>query len=596
MEKQKEHHSTMGSYLYMLRMAASLDRLYPAKLLGYLISGLTLPLVASLLPSAAVALIAGENTVPVYLTAMTAMALLYGAAQFAGQLLNSFSEIQETGVWMRRTVSEYFRKSLTMDYCNLESDRGQLSQSKAYRAAFHVTDSLKFGKSCILNLAGMLIYGGITVALEPLLLPVLLAMFFLHVALYRISVRYYDKMGEVRFRAEQKLWYLSEQAQDARNGKDARIYGMEKWFRSSMLDQVGIVNRWLRRYFARDILPEVSDNLFVFLRDILAYAVLVDRFLAGSITAAEFTFFIGLIATFSRWMEGFVREQNGMRNGGFSVEMYRSFLDMEDVFHHGEGEDTGKVKTPPEIVFQDVSFRYPGAEEPVIGHLNLTIRPGERIALVGVNGAGKTTLAKLLSGMYQPTEGQILVDGIPIERFNREEYYGLTATLYQDVNVIPCTIGENVAGTDHYDRERVRACLEKAGLSERIRSLPKGLDTSLTQKLDEEGVLLSGGELQRLLFARALYKDSPILILDEPTAALDPLAEADLYQKYSSYAGKKSSIFISHRLSSTRFCDRILFMEGGRIKEEGTHLELLEKRGEYFRMFQVQSQYYTEEV
>ena len=583
----------------MLRMAAGVDRLYPAKLMAYILSGLTLPLIASLLPTTAVALIAEESAAPLYLAAMAGMALLYGGVQFASQLSGSLTEIREGSLMQHRTLPEFFRKSITMDYCNLESDRGQLSQSEAFGAvqdrSFGVEGALRFGKSCILNLAGMFLYGGIAVVLEPLILPVLLAMFFIHILLLKASGKYFDQTGEERFRAEEKLGYLYEQAQDAKNGKDARVYGMENWFRDSMLDKVKIINRWFRGYFLCDFFPEVSDNLFVLLRDILAYTVLVNRFLAGSITAAEFTFSIGLIATFSRWMDGFIRDQSGMRYGGLSVEMYRRFLDVEDVFRHGEGEDAGRVQAAPEIIFQDVTFAYPETGKPVIEHLNLTIHPGEKIALVGVNGAGKTTLVKLLSGMYLPVSGRILIDGIPADRFDVEEYYRLTATLYQDVNVMPCTIGENVAGTDEYDAGRVEACLEKAGLSKRIRTLPRGLDTSLTQKLDLEGVLLSGGEQQRLLFARALYKDAPILILDEPTAALDPIAEADLYRKYAACTEGKTNIFISHRLSSTRFCDRILFMEDGRIKEEGTHSELLEKRGEYFRMFQVQSQYYTEE-
>lgn len=599
MEKKKERHSSLGSYLYMLRLAARVDGLYPAKLMGYVFSGLSLPLMASLLPATAVALIAGESAAPVYLAAMAGMALLYGGMQFAGQLLSSYTEIREGSLRERHTLPEFFRKSITMDYCNLESDSGQLKQSEAHGAildrSFGMEGSLRFGKSCILNLAGMLLYGGVAVALEPLILPVLLAMLLIHILLLRVSGKYFDRTAEDRFRAEEKLRYLYDQAQDAKNGKDARVYGMENWFRNSMLDKVKIINRWFRGYFLCDFFPEVSDNLFVLLRDILAYMVLVNRFLAGSITAAEFTLSIGLIATFSRWMDGFIRDQSGMRYGGFSVEMYRRFLEVEDVFRHGEGESADRVQTAPEIVFQDVSFAYPGAEKPVIENLNLTIHPGEKIALVGVNGAGKTTLVKLLSGMYLPVGGRILINGIPIDRFDVEEYYRLTATLYQDVNVMPYTIGENVAGTDKYDAERAEACLEKAGLLKRIRTLPKGLDTSLTQKLDPEGVLLSGGELQRLLFARALYKDAPILILDEPTAALDPLAEADLYWKYAACSEGKTSIFISHRLSSTRFCDRILFMEDGRIKEQGTHSELLEKGGGYFRMFQVQSRYYREE-
>ncbi len=244
---------------------------------------------------------------------------------------------------------------------------------------------------------------------------------------------------------------------------------------------------------------------------------------------------------------------------------------------------------------ENVTFRYPGAEKNLFENLNLTIHPGEKLAVVGLNGAGKTTLVKLLCGFYDPTEGRVTLNGIDIREFNRQEYYKLLCAVYQEFSVLDVTIGENVAQSrEMIDEEKVWNCLEMAGLADFVRGLPEGLNTHVGRDVYLDGVLFSGGQTQRLMLARALYKGGPLLILDEPTAALDPIAESDIYEKYSEMSGGKTSIFISHRLASTRFCDRILFIADGKIAEEGTHEDLLRKKGAYADLYQVQSRYYQE--
>ena len=223
------------------------------------------------------------------------------------------------------------------------------------------------------------------------------------------------------------------------------------------------------------------------------------------------------------------------------------------------------------------------------------MRPGEKLAIVGLNGAGKTTLVKLLCGLFDPTEGRVLLNGKDIRDFDRNAYYELFSAVFQEFSLMDVTIAENVAQTTtDIDYDRVRSCIEKAGLTKAIDELPKGLNTHVGRNVFLDGVLFSGGQTQRLMLARALYKDGPILVLDEPTAALDPLAENDIYQKYNEMTTGKTAIFISHRLASTRFCDRILFLQDGVIAEEGTHEQLLAMNGEYAKLFQVQAQYYQE--
>ena len=312
----------------------------------------------------------------------------------------------------------------------------------------------------------------------------------------------------------------------------------------------------------------------------------------GDIDAAGFTLTIGVISTFTNWLNMFVAASDDWRYETLEVDDFRNFLDQEDIFNHGPGPDVSKVQSPPRVELRDVTFTYPGGEKPVIDHLNLTIRPGEKIALVGLNGAGKTTLVKLLSGLYRPTGGEILVDGVPAADFNAAEYLRLVGTLYQDVKLLPFTVGENVSGAEDYDRERVWACLEKAGLREAVEALPKGLDTNVGKDFDEEGVEFSGGEGQKLVTARAYYKDAPIVVLDEPTSALDPISENAVYQRFHEIMEDKTAIFISHRLASTRFCDRVAVFAGGKIVECGTHEQLMEQEGLYRQMFLKQAEYY----
>lgn len=250
----------------------------------------------------------------------------------------------------------------------------------------------------------------------------------------------------------------------------------------------------------------------------------------------------------------------------------------------------------PEIVFEHVSFRYDGATEDAIHDLSFTLHAGEKLALVGLNGAGKTTLVKLMCGLYRPTQGTIYYNGVPASAFKRREYYRLFSPVFQSVRTMLFSIAEHVSGRalEQTDLQRVEACLRQAGLWDKVASLPKGVLTPLDKQVDEAGTELSGGEAQKLMLARALYKDAPTLVLDEPTAALDPIAESRIYAEYNAMAQGKSSLFISHRLASTAFCDRVLYLENGCIAEEGTHAELLRRGGKYKELFDIQSCWYKE--
>jgi ATP-binding cassette subfamily B protein len=283
-----------------------------------------------------------------------------------------------------------------------------------------------------------------------------------------------------------------------------------------------------------------------------------------------------------------------MRTNASFLHTSFDLLDIPNAMYQGSLTTEKRSDRQYDVEFRDVSFHYPGTETWVLRHVNLKFRVGSRLAIVGMNGSGKTTFIKLLCRLYDPTEGQILLNGIDIRKYRYDDYIHIFSVVFQDFQLFAMPLGENVAGTSDYDKKRVLDCLKKAGFQDRLASMPKGLETCLYKELDQEGVELSGGEGQKVAIARAIYRDSPFIILDEPTAALDPVAEADIYSKFNEIAGDKTTIYISHRLSSCKFCDEIIVFHDGEIIQQGTHEDLVaDESGKYYELWNAQAQYYT---
>ena len=285
--------------------------------------------------------------------------------------------------------------------------------------------------------------------------------------------------------------------------------------------------------------------------------------LEGKLTAAAFVLYFTAVSGFTQWVTGIFSGLGELHQQSLDLSAMREFLEEPELFRFEDGKPLPvKEEHLYTLELRDVSFRYPGADHDTLSHVNLTIHPGEKLALVGKNGAGKTTLIKLLCGLYDPTEGQVLLDGEDIRQYNRRDYYKHFSAVFQQFSVLAGTMAENVAQTnsEKVDLPKMWDCLERAGIADKVRELPRKENTHLGREVYLDGIDLSGGQMQRLMLARALYKDAPVVVLDEPTAALDPIAESDLYQKYSDLTGNRTSVYISHRLASTRFCDRILLI------------------------------------
>lgn len=508
------------------------------------------------------------------------------------------------------------KKRLRVDYEILESrqfnEDAHVVYDSLYRPHSVVRDGSMIWQQSLTAAGGLLLYGLILLRQSPLVPLLVLVPALLVFLLKRKAMRRDHELRPAADEAARKMRYVEERGWDLRAGKDIRMYDLGGWL-------LGILKRerktgetnvrlWENGYFAANL----CDAFLCFVRDAGAYLYFILQIVQGSLPVSDFVWYISVVASCQQACSAFLENVELLGRLSFDYSRLRLFLESGegDIFQGtGAGaERSGKKvgtdsasssrgKEAVGIELEHVSFTYPGSRVPTLKDLNLAIRPGEKIALVGLNGAGKSTLVKLLCGLYRPTSGTIRVGGRPLSSFGREEYFSMIAAVFQDVKLLPLTIAQNVASDngEDIDRQRVRQCLSLAGLWEMVDGLPQKEDTPLGRGVLDDGIDLSGGERQKVWMARAFYKEASILILDEPTAALDPLAEQEIYEKYVEMSEGRTSLFISHRLASTRFCDRIWLMENGRITEQGSHEELMEKNGAYARLFAVQGKYYRKE-
>jgi ABC-type multidrug transport system fused ATPase/permease subunit len=391
------------------------------------------------------------------------------------------------------------------------------------------------------------------------------------------------------------MYFLSINA-DSASGKEIRIYSMLQRLSGIFDDLLKALEKYIKRaqgFSRRSGLIYYTTNFFLNLviYGFLGYKLLVKNL----ITVGDFSLYLSAINNFNNAVQDVIRSYIDISSNGQYLKDYFDYMGLESRYNRG-GRDL-PVDSTGDLTFdfENVSFRYPRQDAMSLKNINLRISGRERLSIVGENGAGKTTLIKLLMRLYEPTGGRILLNGVDIKELDLRKYIGLFASVFQDFKLFAFNIADNISSLAEADGtgDKIRLCLDKAGLSEKIERLPKGLDTYLYKLYEEDGVELSGGESQKLAIARALYKDAPVIILDEPTAALDPRAEYEIYSKFFEMVHNKTSVFITHRLSSTRFCDRIIVLKDGGIVETGSHDELLARNGYYAELFNMQARFYT---
>lgn len=603
MKKKKPTHSVFSNFAWSLKMLLKYSKA------AFFITALFIPINIGLryleiyLPSLVVSEITNGQTLTHSLLSIGIVMLLIMLGNIIVQALGHIRN-STLGIYRYKMTALVTRKQLSMFYQTYEQKEVRDLANRASNATQMwdgvqpLTDIVYNSFGMLENLLGYILFGSVISFASPWLVPILTVAPIVNI----LSVKAYNKW-EYAHRSKmtdlnQKLGHVEELPDDFAAAKDIRIYSMASWLRECYRDLSDQRSKWDRNVVKKSFLSRIADLVVILIRDGGAYALLIHMFYSGKIGIDEFVLYFAAISSFASWVGGIISCWNKANTVSLKLCDFRDFVDYPEYDGSGIAKAADHMNTVPEIEFKNVSFRYDGAEQDTIHDLTLKIKSGEKLALVGLNGAGKTTLVKLLCGLYRPTSGEIFFNGIPLSDFKREDYYKLISPVFQEIRTAFFSLAETVSGksTAETDLEKAETCMRQAGLGAKIDALPDGIHTKLNKKVHENGTELSGGEAQKLMLARALYKDAPLLILDEPTAALDPIAESKIYNEFNVMAKNKTSLFISHRLASTSFCDRIILLENGNITEEGTHQELMGANGMYKGLFDIQSCWYKEDM
>lgn len=529
--------------------------------------------------------------------------LMFMATQAASTMLNAYYSSE---IWWRyiaarcKLMSEKNAKVMGIDFQHLENSdvldcyqkAGNACDGNGNGVEGMMRNIVSFLLSAAVVAVGIAILGTMNIFVVLLMLVICIINFLLNNRTNKnVKKRVWDPLAPWW----RKDHYLLNVTTSFDTAKDIRMFGLQDWLTDKMTElkkerieaQKSNAKAWL-------ITSWISNILFA-LSQAAVYAWLIYQTIRGEMTIGNFSLYLGSSMAFYNYITNLLQGITSLLECSRQVDDFRSFMDFcsED---SDIGEEIPQFESY-EFEFRNVSFKYPKAEKYALKNLSLTLKAGERLAVVGLNGAGKSTFIKLLLRLYEPTEGEIFLNGINIRKYSRKSYYTVFAPVFQNVELFAFPLAENVsmATPEAADKVKAEKCLSDAGFGDKLKELPNGVSTEILKIIHDDGVDLSGGEKQKLALARALYKDAPVVVLDEPTAALDALAESRLYNDFDKLIGGKTAVYISHRLSSTQFCSNVAMFKDGEMAEYGTHDELLQKNGAYAEMFRIQAQYYVDD-
>lgn len=556
------------------------------------------PFMSVVLPKLAIGTLEqfGKDAVKPLVIVLLVYLAIAGLCGFMNNYLTQVISAENMRIRLRYII-RCSEKIQNMDYKNVEDSTFWEKYDKAMNAGNNNTEGIEglynhLAKlpAMTITLIGMCVIG---MTLSPF---VVLALVLHVIVIMWVSAKVHDleyaKKEDIA-KASRRMRYFRNTTQDFTFGKDIRIFDLRQRILDNYKSEINAYVAVKRMLANKKFLLGGASLLTLILTNVVMYGILIEKTYNG-MPISSFTMYVALITSLMALMIEYGEYMTFIRNEGEYVNDYFRMIDAPLIT---EGEQSPKIDGQVEIVFDHVTFRYPNTDVDIYKDFSFTIHKGERLAIVGINGAGKSTLVKLICGLYEPNEGHIYINGIDIREWNKQALYNLYSTVFQDFNILAFTLRENVTcKKENSDDDKVREVLERVGLGKKLSSLDKGLDQMMLKVIDEQGTDFSGGERQKLAIARALYKDAPMIIMDEPTAALDALAEAEIYESFSSLVEGKTAIYISHRLASTKFCDKIALFDKDGVKEYGTHEELMEKQGLYYDMFVVQGKYYQEEA
>lgn len=592
-------YSLLGNYKYVMSPIVKHEKVFFAEWVLSIIVSVLVPITGSMLSAFIVWLLGTKRSILAIIIAIVVAFIFYGLINAAQEYVNGKGGWSRPMVRVTHFAMPAIEKILRLPLEYAENPDVILKKEKAEQASGGGSgrgiEPLIFASAQLIGaVIGFVVYLIIIGTIHPLIMTGLLIIGIVGALINRLPNRYYVKVMDELAKEAITMNYISRKIDDTSTGKDIRAFSLSDYLIGKYDESIRRTRRYDAKYTAIKCICSITDLLLYAAADIVTYWYLINL-LRNGLSITMFVFYIGIVFGISRWIKHIMRNYVTCINSSKVICGYREYMEL--------GNDRKEKNLVPsdgfagiDIVFDHVSYKYNHSERYVLKDVSFHIERGNHIALVGLNGAGKSTIAKLISGLYLPTEGDIYINGINTKDIDRKAYYGKVSAIFQETLVLSYTVAENVALSEEYDRERVIDALTKAGIIDKINTLPYGIDTYIGQDISEEGINLSGGERQKLLLARALYRDPAFIIFDEPTAALDALAESEIYELCDNRLENITSLFISHRLASTRFCKEIILLEDGKIVELGSHEELMKKKNEYYKLFEIQSKYYKEEV